>query len=336
MKPSSMKIGVVGCGALGSFYGARLQQAGHQTHFLLRSDYEAVRDNGVQIISPSGDFRVFPHAAKDPEEIGVCDLVVIGLKTTANSQFERLIRPLVGPKTWILTLQNGLGNEEALAELFPEENIYGGLCFVCLNRLEPGVIHHIAHGKIVLGEYNRLSGENANTLSAIFNAAQSKCEVAENLAQAHWEKLVWNVPFNGLGVAGSVGLEAFEEPDLRKQYEPELNPETGKPQGINTEVLLASDLGEKLARELMHEVIATATQIGYPIDPGLADQQIERTRGIMGPYRASTVVDFEEGRPLEVEALFGEPLRHAQKAGVETPRLQRLYEITQALQTIVD
>lgn len=331
-----MKIGVVGCGALGSYYGARLQQAGHQTHFLLRSDYEAVRDNGVQIISPSGDFRVFPHAANDPEEIGVCDLVVIGLKTTANDQFEKLIRPLVGAKTWILTLQNGLGNEEALAELFPEENIFGGLCFVCLNRLKPGVIHHIAHGKVVLGEFNRPSGERAKTLAEIFEAAQNKCEVAEDLGKAHWEKLVWNVPFNGLGVAGSVGLEAFDESDLRDSYIPETNPETGKPQGINTQALLASPLGEKLVRDLMHEVISTANQLGYAIDHGLADYQIDRTRDIMGPYRASTVVDFEENRPLEVEALFGEPLRHAQKAGVQTPRMERLYAITQALQSLND
>lgn len=331
-----MKIGVVGCGALGSYYGARLQQAGHQTHFLLRSDYQAVQDKGVLVHSPSGEFRVFPHAADDPEEIGICDLVVIGLKTTANDQFKKLLKPLVGSKTWILTLQNGLGNEEALAEIFPEEQIFGGLCFVCINRLEPGVINHIAHGKVVLGEYNRPSGERAKSLAAIFEAAQNKCEVAENLAQAHWEKLVWNVPFNGLGVAGSVGLEAFEEDDEREVYEPKVDPKTGQPKGINTEELLASELGETLVRELMHEVITTAITLGYSVDPELAEQQIERTRGIMGPYRASTVVDFEAGRPLEVEALFGEPLRQAKQAGVQTPRLQRLYAITQALQVAQD
>ena len=197
-------------------------------------------------------------------------------------------------------------------------------------------INHIAHGKVVLGEYNRPSGERAQSLAAIFEAAQNKCEVAENLAQAHWEKLVWNVPFNGLGVAGSVGLEAFEEAKERTDYKPEANSKTGQPKGINTEELLASKLGETLVRELMNEVITTAITLGYSVDPELAEQQIERTRGIMGPYRASTVVDFEAGRPLEVEALFGEPLRQAKKAGIKTPRLQRLYAIAKALQVAQD
>ena len=82
-----MKIGVVGCGALGSYYGARLWQAGHDVHFLLRSDYDVVREHGVRIESPAGNFIARPYAARQPEEIGACDLVVIGLKTTANDQF---------------------------------------------------------------------------------------------------------------------------------------------------------------------------------------------------------------------------------------------------------
>src|SRR5439155_20443910 len=125
-----MKIAVVGCGALGSFYGAKLCRAGEDIHFLLRSDYEAVRRQGVFIQSPEGDFHVQPKSAKAPEEIGVSDLVLIGLKTTANDQFPRLLPPLVGPKTAVLTLQNGLGNEEQLAALLGSEKILGGLCFV--------------------------------------------------------------------------------------------------------------------------------------------------------------------------------------------------------------
>jgi 2-dehydropantoate 2-reductase len=132
-----MKIAVVGCGALGSFYGAKLCRDGHDVHFLLRSDFEAVRRNGVFIRSKDGDFNVRPKCARAPEEIGPVDLVVIGLKTTANDQFPLLLPPLVGSGTAILTLQNGLGNEERLAELFPIEQILGGLCFVCLNRLAP-------------------------------------------------------------------------------------------------------------------------------------------------------------------------------------------------------
>src|SRR5690242_6349880 len=108
-----MKIAVVGCGAVGSFYGAKLARAGQDVYFLLRSDYDVVRRNGVLIRSPQGDFRARPACARSPQEIGGVDLVIIGLKTTANDQFPNLLPPLVSDKTAVLTLQNGLGNEEA-------------------------------------------------------------------------------------------------------------------------------------------------------------------------------------------------------------------------------
>ena len=150
-----MKIGVVGCGALGSYYGAKLCRAGREVHFLLRSDYDAVRRRGVRVQSVEGDFRAHPRCARAPEQIGVCNLVLIALKTTANEQFPRLLPPLVGPNTAVVTLQNGLGNEAPLAALFGAEKILGGLCFVCLNRIGPGLVHHLAHGSVVLGEYQR-------------------------------------------------------------------------------------------------------------------------------------------------------------------------------------
>src|SRR5204862_6068252 len=118
-----MKIAVVGCGAVGSFYGAKLCRAGQEVHFLLRSDYNAVRRRGVFIRSPEGDFNARPHCAKTPDEIGVSELVLIALKTTANDRFAELLPPLVGPETAVLTLQNGLGNEEKLAKLFRIEQI---------------------------------------------------------------------------------------------------------------------------------------------------------------------------------------------------------------------
>src|SRR5581483_3726167 len=131
------------------YYGAKLCRAGQEVHFLLRSDYDAVRRHGV-FIRGTEEFNVRPKCARTPDEIGVSDLVLIALKSTANDQLPKLLPPLVGPKTAVLTLQNGLGNEEALAKLIPVEQIVGGLCFVCLNRIEPGVISHMAHGMVVI------------------------------------------------------------------------------------------------------------------------------------------------------------------------------------------
>src|SRR5213593_2126212 len=106
-----MKIGVVGCGAVGSYYGAKLCRDHQEVHFLLRSDYHVVRGRGVTVRRKEGDFNVRPKCAQAPREIGSCDLVLIALKTTANDQFAELIPPLAGPHTAVLTLQNGLGNE---------------------------------------------------------------------------------------------------------------------------------------------------------------------------------------------------------------------------------
>ena len=310
-----MKVAVVGCGALGSYYGASLCRKGQEVHFLLRSDYDVVRRHGVAVHSPKGDFTVRPHCAREPGEIGPAELVLIGLKTTANDQFPRLLPPLVGPHTAVVTLQNGLGNEEALVRLFPVEQILGGLCFVCLNRTAPGVIHHLAHGRIVLGEFQRAAEPRTHAIAALLRHAGVPCDVTENLAAAHWEKLVWNIPFNGLGVAGAAGYDAV----LRGAFPP------GATLGacLPTDVLLGDARWEALVRALMGEVISAARALGFALDDSLADENIQRTK-LMGAYEASTLIDFARGQPLELDSLFLEPFRQARAAGVATPHLEAL------------
>ena len=348
-----MKIAVVGCGAVGSFYGAKLAHAGQEVTFLLRSDYDVVRRDGVFVRSPQGDFRVRPSCGRSPDEIGAVDLVMIGLKTTANDQFPKLLPPLVSDKTAVLTLQNGLGNEEALAKLFPREQILGGLCFVCLNRLEPGIVHHIDHGQIVLGEFNGGSQPRTQEIASMFREAGVPCKVTDNLAQSHWEKLVWNIPFNGLGVASCVGLGGWERAASGEQRAGSGERKSGERRAgsgergssfakatedrggdsgecLTTDKLLADERWEKIARELMLEVVRSAQAIGLPVKESLAAKMIERTR-TMGAYKASTVLDFQRGLPIELEALFLEPLRQARGAGQQVPVLERLCSILQEL-----
>jgi 2-dehydropantoate 2-reductase len=315
-----MKIAVVGCGAVGSFYGAKLARAGHEVHFLLRSDFAVVRRKGVLIRSPEGDFRVKPKCAKTPEQIGRSDLVLIALKSTANGAFPNLLPPLVDEKSALLTLQNGLGNEERLAELFSPQQIMGGLCFVCLNRLKPGLIHHIAHGMVVMGEFNGRPKPRTRQLAAAFRDAGIPCKITANLERAHWEKLVWNIPFNGLGVAGVVGYNALQV----GRVPPGGTRRTAK--CLTTEKLLSDSAWDALVKKLMLEVIAVAKGLKLKIPTSLAAQQIERTRN-MGAYKASTLVDFERGLPLELESLFLEPLRRARQAKVTTPMLERLCQV---------
>jgi 2-dehydropantoate 2-reductase len=319
-----MKIAVVGCGAVGSYYGAKLCRDGHEVHCLLRSDYEVVRRRGVQIRSPEGDFHVNPRCAREPAEIGPADLVLIALKTTANDQFPALLPPLVSPQTAVMTLQNGLGNEAALARLFPVAQILGGLCFVCLNRVAPGEIVHLAHGTIVMGEYQRWPEPRTHDIASAIRHSGVPCKVSDNLERAHWEKLVWNIPFNGLGVASAAGYEALTVPRSGLRVPDSLGP------CLTTDRLLSDPQWERIVRELMLEVIAAARAKGHDVPESLADRQIERTR-TMGAYRASTLIDFERGQPLELESLFLEPLRQARAAGVNTPRLEALCRVLTAL-----
>jgi 2-dehydropantoate 2-reductase len=252
-------------------------------------------------------------------------LVLVALKTTANRELGRWIPPLVGLETRLLTLQNGLGNEEALAAVSDPGRVLGGLCFVCLNRLEPGVIRHTAHGNVVLGEYRRPPGRAVREAAVRFGEAGVECRVVESLDRAHWEKLVWNIPFNGLGVAGSVGVEAFLAGG------PPVVPH--RRSTLPVDALLADPRWERLLRGLMAEITAAGRALGHPLDLALAGEMIARSR-CMGAYRASTLLDYERGMPLELDSLFREPLRQAGAAGVPMPLLGRLCEVLDVLDRV--
>lgn len=317
-----MKIAVVGSGAVGSYYGAMLARSGEDLHFLLRSDYEAVKHDGLTIRSQRGDFHLRPNIYRTTEDIGPSDLVLIALKSTANEVFSTLLPPLVNENTLLLTLQNGLGNEETLATIFSPGQILGGLCFVCLNRIAPGVIHHMEHGLIKLGEFGRPSAPRTHDIAARFQKAGIPCEVVDDLARAHWEKLVWNMPFNGLGVAAAAGYEHVLSGSWK--------PTDGLQACLTTDRLLADPKWTSFVEDLMHEVITIARKLGMDLSYEVAEVQISRTRS-MGAYRASTLIDFERGYPLELESLFLEPVRQAKAAGVTTPRLEALCQVLQAL-----
>lgn len=299
------RIGIIGAGALGSFYGARLARAGHDVHFLLRSDYEAVKANGLTIQSVDGDFHIKPPVYASAEELGVCDLIVIGLKTTANHALPELLRPTVGPNTLILTLQNGLGNEEAIAEAIGNENanrILGGIAFVCSNRIAPGVINHMAHGWIRMGEFSAPATERTHAIAALFTSAGIRCEVYPELLQARWEKLVWNIPFNSLGVVARANVaEVLSEPHLRT-----------------------------LAHKLMLEVCEAAAAAGWPLDPEIPAKMLKNSES-MGPYRSSMQIDYENGLPLEFESKLGAALRKGQTAGCNLPHMETIYALLKQL-----
>lgn len=286
-------MAIVGSGAIGLYYGGKLAAAGEDVRFLVRSDFDEVSRHGLKVRSVHGDFEL-PQvtACRTPEEIGPVDLVIVAWKATANHQLATVLPPLLHAGTQVLTLQNGLGNCEALAEIVGPERVLGGLCFVCINRLSPGNILHSAGGRVSLGEWRPDGAGRASELEQRFKAAGIQAFTVESLEKSQWEKLVWNIPFNGLSVAEG---------------------------GVTTDVLLASLETENEIRALMMEVIQAARALGSDLSDDLIDGNIDRTRP-MGPYRTSSMIDFVEGREVEVGPIWEEPLRRAIEAGVAMPR----------------
>ena len=290
-------VAIVGSGAIGLYYGGRLAEAGENVKFLLRSDFDAISENGLKVESVDGDFELPQvQAFRSPEEIGPVDLVIVAWKATANSQLKAVLPPLLHDRTQVLTLQNGLGNCEQLAEIVGQERVLGGLCFVCINRLNQGLISHTAGGRVTVGAWRPDGSGRITELERRFRAARIQGVAVNNLEKSQWEKLVWNIPFNGLSVAEG---------------------------GVTTDVLLVSREQEDEIRALMAEVIAAARAQGLDLSDDLIDFNIDRTRP-MGPYRTSSMIDFVEGREVEVEPIWGEPLRRAKLAGVAVPHMEAL------------
>ncbi len=293
---------ILGTGALGGYYGACLQRAGLEVHFLLHRDYEYVAKQGLVVESPNGDFTL-PHvnAYGDVAQMPPCDVVVVALKTTHNHLLRQMLPTLVKDNGVVLVLQNGLGIEEDVARIVGAERVMGGLCFLCSNKVGFGHIRHLDYGQITLGEYtpNYQSGgitERMHQIAVDFESAGIPIQLVEDLLLARWKKLVWNIPYNGL----SVVLNA------------------------TTDEMMADKYTRGLVEQLMAEVLAGAAAMDRKISDRFIQKMLDYTEK-MTPYRTSMKIDYDEGRPLEVEAIFGNPLRMAMAAGVNLPLIGMLY-----------
>ena len=299
------RIVIVGCGAVGLFYGAKLALSGQDVHFLMRQDFDQVSKYGIKIESASGEAEYLenPSIYRDALEIGPCDLIIVAIKSTDNKALESLIPKLIKKETAIMTLQNGLGNEEFIAKKFGSHRVLGGLCFVCLNRVSKGVVRHIAQGTISCGEFMGLPLPRTHDVALMFKSAGIPFIVAESLIEQRWKKLVWNIPFNGISISEG---------------------------GVDTSIILNDESLLFLVEALMREVIQVANKLGYNLSDSLIDHNIKETKS-MGPYRPSSMIDFMEGRPVEVEAIWGNPVRVGRGVGVEIPRMEALYDSIKSL-----
>jgi 2-dehydropantoate 2-reductase len=295
--------GILGTGALGGYYGAKLQQAGMEVHFLLRSDYAHVKQSGLTIVSTDGNF-VLPevNAYDSVQQMPACDVVLLALKTTQNYLLPQLLPPLIKENTVVLVLQNGLGVEEQVAAIAGNERVLGGLCFICANKVGAGHIHHLDYKAIVLGEYApqyhaQGISRRMEQLRQDFAQADIPLELTEDLLLARWRKLVWNIPYNGL----SVVLDA------------------------TTAEMMASPEIVILVRKIMEEVAAAAAGYHRLISPSYLDKMLDHTSK-MKPYRTSMKIDYDAHRPLEIETILLNPLKSAQAVGIKLSLIPMLYQ----------
>jgi 2-dehydropantoate 2-reductase len=299
------KIAIVGSGAVGCYYGARLALSGANVSFLMRGDLRAVRERGSIVVRDTqGSAELRPVAAfGSAAEIGPVDLVVVALKSTSGGSVEALVNPLLAPHTAILTLQNGFGADEYLAGLFGANRIMGGLVFMAITRTGPGEIRCFSPGAVSIGEFERMPVGRTRNLVALLAASGFKAEVVRNLVEARWRKLMWNIPFNGLSITEGA---------------------------ITTDKICSDPRLAAEARALMLEVQTAAAGFGIVIPDEFLEKQFIVTPP-MGLYQPSSLVDFLAGREVEVEPIWGEPLRRARSVGVAMPRLASLYARLTAL-----
>ena len=291
-----MKYAIIGTGAIGGFYGARLDKAGFEVHFLLHTDYQYVVDHGLTIDSCDGNFTLpSPKVYDSTSEMPQCDVVIVALKTTQNHLLPSLLPPLLKPDTIILLIQNGIGVEADVQQLFPSQPIAAGMAFICSAKAGPGHINHQFYGNINIGNYSCHNPQHYNQMLADFRAAGIGAADVEYL-EARWKKAVWNMPFNGMTVA--------------------LNTTTNR--------LLSCESTHRLIYDQMLEVIGAAQALGVKnLDTRFADKMIANTIK-MPPYSPSMKLDFDFHRPMEINYLYTRPIAEAHAAGFAMPKLEML------------
>jgi len=292
----SLKYAVIGSGALGGFYGGKLAHSGKDVHFLFHSDYDYVLNNGLKVDSVNGDFHLTGiNAYQSTVDMPKADVVLVCLKTTNNHLLKSLLSPILHSGTVIVLIQNGLGVEQDVASVFPQQPIVGGLAFICSNKIGDGHIAHLDYGKLNLGVFQGDIDPVVEQIKNDFTEAGVPAEVASNLMQARWQKLVWNIPYNGMTVV--------------------LN--------TTTDRLMSEASTRQLSYDLMLEVINGARACGVEVKESFADKMMELTDS-MTPYAPSMKLDFDFKRPMEIEYIYSRPVKAAMEAGYAMKKVAML------------
>lgn len=295
------KMLLVGTGAVGGFYGGKLSQGGAHVSTLCRSDYETVKKSGIKIKSIHGDFNFYPETVINniSEYEGYPDYLIIATKVLPEINVVEIIKKKVGPDTSIVLIQNGIEIENPIAEAFPNNEIISGLAFICVSRTNHGEIDHQDYGRLVIGKHPEGNSKKVKTLCEIFLKSGINCSIDDDIITARWKKLIWNAPFNPISVIGG---------------------------RIDTKKILDSKPAAKMVENIMNEVVDLASCAGHQIPREFIQKNLEDTYN-MTPYKTSMLLDYENNRQMEVEAILGNTTRLAQKHGINIPYTESLYAL---------
>ncbi|MBR6843602.1 MAG: 2-dehydropantoate 2-reductase [Bacteroidales bacterium] len=290
-----MRYGIIGSGAIGGYYGGKLARAGQDVHFLFRSDYEYVKENGLQVDSCNGSFHIKAKAYCNTADMPQCDVVLVCLKSVNNGKLKELLPPLLHPQTLVVLIQNGIGVEQDVQQMFPDVQLAAGLAFICSAKMEQWRVNHQCYGSINLANYSCRDEALMQKVVDEFREAGVETGFVE-YQEARWKKAVWNMPFNGMTVA------------LHTQ----------------TDLLLKHPDTRRLIREQMMEVVGAAQALGVNgVDEAFVEKMIEMTDA-MTPYSPSMRLDYDFHRKMEIYYLYTRPIEIARKAGFRMPKLEML------------
>ena len=294
-------VAIIGTGAVGCYYGARLAEAGHDVRFLMQRGYDAVRANGLRVASHLGDIHLpTPTLARSAEELaalGAPDWLLVALKSCDLDQLAPLAGPLTNGETRILAIVDGIGIEDDIVDILRRYRVFGGLGFIGVGLPTPGNVLHREFGALEIGHRDD-DGEALEEALALWEPTVVGVRPAGCLVRARWVKMLWDVPFNGLSVVAG---------------------------GANAETILETPALGAFARNLMAEIarIANADLAARgmpPIeDPDAACERAMRLMGTTERHIPPAGVDFVRRRPLEAEAMFERPAARAAELGVDAP-----------------
>jgi 2-dehydropantoate 2-reductase len=300
-----MRFAILGSGAVGGYYGARLARAGHDVTFIARGAHlEAIRERGLIIRSPMlGDFTVTAPAHEDTTRVGQVDVVIVAVKTYDNLSALKLIPPMLGSDSSVLTVQNGVDSAQDLAAVVGKDPVIGGTTYIATALVAPGVIEQTGtHRRIVFGEVFGTLPRLSARVRAIHDAlsrADIQSEAVDDGRAPIWEKFIFLVALAGFTGASRLPIgPLWRDPEIREQF-----------------------------LDACREVERVARAEGVPVRSDVIDRINSYVSAIPGTMRSSLLIDLSQGKRIEVEALQGSIVRRAAAAGVSVPIMSTLYAL---------